>query len=171
MAWGCVGAANGQIVMTITEAEQWAKEISTVTRHSCAPLINIASLPAPSRVPDIICNSASSPLCPHLKLFKSDLFFSRFKCLPPSCLRGSDSARCDYFQVISSLSHNTGDCAPSRCDIVTLSRDQCVMSPSISSSAHVPSLITRVHVTFVMDNVKFIKFCQVNMLFCSHNIE
>ena len=125
----CVGPANGQIARTITESEQ-SGDIDCHTALLCSShLLNIASLPGPSRVPDIICNSASSPHSPHLKLFKSDLFFSRFKCLPPSCLRGSDPARCDYFQVISSLSHNTGDCAPSRRDIVTLSRDQCVMSP------------------------------------------
>ena len=137
VAWGSVGAANGQIVMTITESEQWGRYI--MLSHYPALLLS-------SRKYSLTPSSSASvqaelspwhylqvsflPLCPHLKLFKSDLFFSRFKCLPTDPAVWGAQTRPDVIISKSSpLSHNAGDCAPSRCDIVTLSRVQCVMSP------------------------------------------
>ena len=95
VAWGSVGAANGQIVMTITESEQWGRYV--MLSHCPALLLS-------SRKYSLTPSSSASvqaelspwhylqvsflPLCPHLKLFKSDLFFSRFKCLPTQLFEG-----------------------------------------------------------------------------------
>ena len=95
VAWGSVGAANGQIVMTITESGQWGRYI--ILSHCTVLLLS-------SRKYSLTPSSSASvqaelspwhylqvsflPLCPHLKLFKSDLFFSRFKCLPTQLFEG-----------------------------------------------------------------------------------
>ena len=122
----CVGAANGQ--RRDHYGVRAIRDLLTVTRRCCAHLL--ASLPGPSRVPDIICNLTSSP----------------WACVPT--LPTWNCSKVIYFLADLNVSHPAVWGAQTRPDvIISKSSPLSLIIPGIVPSHDVT--LSRCHVTNV----------------------